>query len=131
MTPVQRRCLDAITGYIAEHGYSPSHEEIGAAIRHRSKCSVGRILRQLRDRGYIRYAPNRSRSIEVLDRPPVPTSVMYAAERLLDSVRSEDLEAGTAVVATDALGALDEAVAEARGRPTGAGAPMADRETRP
>jgi SOS-response transcriptional repressor LexA len=66
LTPRQRELL----AYISERELCPSFDEMRRALGYASKEGVGRILRALEERGYIRRLPNRARAIEVLQRPP-------------------------------------------------------------
>ncbi|MFZ1106767.1 MAG: helix-turn-helix domain-containing protein [Rhodomicrobium sp.] len=52
MTIVQHKVLQFIKEYIAEHGYSPSHEEMAQALdMHTSTTS--RVVSALAQRGYV------------------------------------------------------------------------------
>jgi repressor LexA len=66
LTKRQKEVLDAIAAWIKENGYSPSYEEIGAAVGVTSLATVATHLRYLRDKGYIRYGYNSTRSIEII-----------------------------------------------------------------
>jgi SOS-response transcriptional repressor LexA len=65
-TPRQKDVLDFIRGHIARNGTAPSYDEIAAHIGTRSKASISRIIGQLEERGQIRKAFGRSRSIELV-----------------------------------------------------------------
>ncbi len=68
LTRRQREILDYLTGYISDHGYAPSFEEIAAAMKYGSLATVHEHLTNLERKGAIRRAYNESRSIEVLSR---------------------------------------------------------------
>ncbi len=68
LTRRQRQVLDCITSFIERHEYSPSLEEIGAALGLSSLATVHVHLRNLEQKGLIRRLPNRSRSVEVVSR---------------------------------------------------------------
>ncbi len=69
LTRRQREVLDFVTRFVADKGYSPSLEEIAAAFDLSSVATVHKHVKHLVDKGYLRKAWNRSRSVE-----PVPTS---------------------------------------------------------
>jgi SOS-response transcriptional repressor LexA len=66
LSPNQRKLLDFVDTFIAQHGVSPSYLDIQKALSLRSKASVSRYLTTLKDRGHIDYLPRRARSITVL-----------------------------------------------------------------
>ena len=66
LTVKQRRTLDYIKGYAADHGgLIPSFDEIAAALA-TSKGGAHRLLTQLEERGRIRRMKRRARAIEVI-----------------------------------------------------------------
>jgi len=67
LTRRQREIFDFISGFVAERGYSPSLEEIASAFGLSSVATVHKHVKHLVDKGYLRKAWNRSRSVE-----PVP-----------------------------------------------------------
>ena len=67
LTRRQREIFDFIRSFVAEHGYSPSLEEIGSEFGLRSVATVHKHVQHLVEKGYLRKAWNRSRSVE-----PVP-----------------------------------------------------------
>ena len=60
------QALQYIDGYLAKHGFSPSHTEIRKAIGIESKSHVSRILDALAFRGLIRRLPCKARTIELI-----------------------------------------------------------------
>ncbi len=64
LTRRQREIYDHICAFIAEHGYSPSLEEIGAHFRLASVATVHKHVSQLVEKGWLKKAWNRSRSLE-------------------------------------------------------------------
>jgi repressor LexA len=66
LTKRQREILDYLTDFIHEHGYAPSLEEIGRRFGLSSLATVHKHLTNLQDKGFIRRAWNRSRSVEVV-----------------------------------------------------------------
>ena len=66
LTRRQREILDYLTDFIEEHGYAPSLEEIGQRFGLSSLATVHKHLTNLQDKGFIRRAWNRSRSVELV-----------------------------------------------------------------
>lgn len=66
LTRRQKEILDHIEGFIEEHGYAPSFEEIARAFGFASLATVHEHLSNLERKGYIRKAYNESRSIELV-----------------------------------------------------------------
>ena len=67
LTRRQREIFDYISDFVESRGYSPSLEEIASAFGLSSVATVHKHVRHLVDKGYLRKAWNRSRSVE-----PVP-----------------------------------------------------------
>jgi len=67
LTRRQREIYDFIRDFVAEHGYSPSLEEIGAHFRLSSVATVHKHVQHLVDKRLLRKAWNRSRSIEPVE----------------------------------------------------------------
>ncbi|MBI2834621.1 MAG: transcriptional repressor LexA [Acidobacteria bacterium] len=70
LTKRQREILDYLSEFIQQHGYAPSLEEIGRRFGLSSLATVHKHLTNLQDKGFIRRAWNRSRSVEM-----VPTRI--------------------------------------------------------
>lgn len=70
LTKRQREILDFLNEFIERHGYAPSLEEVGRRFGLSSLATVHKHLTNLQDKGFIRRAWNRSRSVEL-----VPTRV--------------------------------------------------------
>jgi len=68
ITKRQREIYDFIARFVAEHGYSPSFEEIGAGTDLSSLATVHKHVSNLERKGLLKRDYNRSRSIDVL--PP-------------------------------------------------------------
>ena len=66
LTKRQREILDYLAGYIDEHGYAPSFEEIAETMGYASLATVHEHLTNLERKGYIKRAYNESRAIEIL-----------------------------------------------------------------
>src|SRR5512146_921550 len=70
LTKRQREILDYLNEFIQQHGYAPSLEEIGRRFSLSSLATVHKHLTNLQEKGFIKRAWNRSRSVEL-----VPTRV--------------------------------------------------------
>ena len=66
LTRRQREILDYLREFMEEHGYAPSLEEIGRRFGLSSLATVHKHLTNLQEKGFIRRAWNRSRSVELL-----------------------------------------------------------------
>ena len=66
LTKRQREILDYLNEFIQQHGYAPSLEEIGRKFALSSLATVHKHLTNLQEKGFIRRAWNRSRSVELL-----------------------------------------------------------------
>lgn len=65
LTRRQKEVLDFIVGFVEEHGYSPSYEELAGGLKLASVATVHKHIQALESRGYLRRGFNQSRSIEV------------------------------------------------------------------
>ena len=66
LTKRQREILDYLSDFIHQHGYAPSLEEIGRRFGLSSLATVHKHLTNLQEKGFIRRAWNRSRSVELV-----------------------------------------------------------------
>jgi repressor LexA len=66
LTKRQREILDYLNQFIQEHGYAPSLEEIGRRFGLSSLATVHKHLTNLQEKGCIKRAWNRSRSVELI-----------------------------------------------------------------
>ena len=76
LTKRQREILDYLNDFIQQHGYAPSLEEIGRRFGLSSLATVHKHLTNLEEKGFIKRAWNRSRSVEL-----VPTRLGGRAAR--------------------------------------------------
>src|ERR687895_814129 len=58
--------MDFLGEFIEQHGYAPSLEEIGRRFGLSSLATVHKHLTNLQDKGFIKRAWNRSRSVELM-----------------------------------------------------------------
>src|ERR671928_235882 len=66
LTKRQREILDYLNEFIQNHGYAPSLEEIGRRFNLSSLATVHKHLSNLQEKGFVRRAWNRSRSVELV-----------------------------------------------------------------
>ena len=69
LTKRQRQIYDFIAEFVQSNGYSPSFEEIGAALGLSSLATVHKHINNLEAKKLLRRDYNRSRSIDVLPLP--------------------------------------------------------------
>ena len=66
LTKRQREILNYLNEFMEQNGYAPSLEEIGRRFGLSSLATVHKHLTNLQEKGFIRRAWNRSRSVELL-----------------------------------------------------------------
>ena len=71
LTRRQREIYDFIRGFVEDKGYSPSLEEIGEEFGLSSVATVHKHVQHLVEKGFLRKAWNRSRSVEPVETPGV------------------------------------------------------------
>ena len=69
LTAHQKRVLEYLVAFIAEHGIAPSYDQIQAHLGLKSKSSVHRVIHELEERGAIQRLPNRARAITIIANP--------------------------------------------------------------
>ncbi|MCG8589309.1 MAG: transcriptional repressor LexA [Proteobacteria bacterium] len=74
LTRRQRQIYDFISEFVADNGYSPSLEEIGAHFGLSSVATVHKHVQHLVEKGFLTKGWNRSRSVEPV-KPPESRSV--------------------------------------------------------
>ena len=82
LTKRQREILDYLNEFIQQHGYAPSLEEIGRRFGLSSLATVHKHLTNLQEKGFIKRAWNRSRSVEMVPDPHRRPGGRAAAARL-------------------------------------------------
>jgi repressor LexA len=109
--------LDYLGEFIEQHGYAPSLEEIGRRFGLSSLATVHKHLSNLQDKGFIRRAWNRSRSVELVPTRmggralDLPLLGYVAAGAPIEAVVSHE----TVTVPEDFVGARDTYVLRVRG----------------
>jgi len=117
LTKRQREILDYLSDFIQQHGYAPSLEEIGKRFGLSSLATVHKHLTNLQDKGFIRRAWNRSRSVEVVPSRvggrslDVPLLGFVAAGKPIEAITTSE----TISVPEDFVGKHDTYVLRVRG----------------
>jgi repressor LexA len=65
LTKRQKQVLDFIAGFVDEHGYCPSFEEIARGLDLASLATVHKHISVLESKGYLKRGFNQSRSLEL------------------------------------------------------------------
>jgi repressor LexA len=117
LTKRQREILDYLNDFIQKNGYAPSLEEIGKRFGLSSLATVHKHLTNLQEKGFIKRAWNRSRSVEmVLTRTGIralelPLLGFVAAGSPIEAIASNE----TIAVPEDFAGKRDTYVLRVRG----------------
>ena len=117
LTKRQREILDYLNEFIQQHGYAPSLEEIGRRFGLSSLATVHKHLTNLQEKGFIKRAWNRSRSVEMVPTRTggraveLPLLGFVAAGVPIEAVASSE----TIAVPEDLVGKRDTYVLRVRG----------------
>jgi repressor LexA len=65
LTKRQKQVMEFIARFLAEHGYSPSYEEIAAGLELASLATVHKHIKALVAKHYLKCGYNQSRSLEL------------------------------------------------------------------
>ena len=95
LTKRQREIYDFISSFVTEFGYSPSLEEIGNHFGLASVATVHKHVQHLVEKGMVRKAWNRSRSVEPVGSEPDTTSSLpllgtVAAGRPIEAIEDNE-----------------------------------------
>ncbi len=117
LTKRQREILDYLQDFIQQHGYAPSLEEIGRRFGLSSLATVHKHLTNLQEKGFIKRAWNRSRSVEMIPTTSAGRAVdlpllgYVAAGAPIEAVATSE----TIAVPEDLVGRRDTYVLRVRG----------------
>jgi repressor LexA len=117
LTKRQREILDYLNEFIQQHGYAPSLEEVGRRFGLSSLATVHKHLTNLQDKGFIKRAWNRSRSVELVQTRPggraveLPLLGYVAAGAPIEAIATSE----TIAVPEDLVGKRDTYVLRVRG----------------
>ncbi|MFQ5515120.1 MAG: transcriptional repressor LexA [Myxococcota bacterium] len=95
LTRRQKEIYDFIREYLEREGYAPSLEEIGGRFGLSSVATVHKHVQNLVEKGLLRKAWNRSRSLEIVDRKPpaaveIPLMGTVAAGAPIEAIPEPD-----------------------------------------
>ncbi len=93
LTKRQYQVLAFLDSFVRRNGYCPSYDEVRKNLGLASLATVHKHMNTLEGKGFIRRDPNRSRSIEVIDRRPMIEATASRKDtladlRLLDTAQS-------------------------------------------
>lgn len=74
----QRDVLECIRSFITEHHYAPTIAEIGQILGLRSKGTVAKHLKALRDQSLLTWQPDSERTLVITDRAWVALQMLQA-----------------------------------------------------
>lgn len=103
LTRMQSRALAYIECYIAQHGISPTYDEIAAELGLASKSGVNRLVTGLVQRGRIRKLAGRARGIELVGGPD------FHLKRILDAISCSGFIGRDDPIIAEARAAIGEA----------------------
>lgn len=91
LTRKQHELLTFIDGHLKSTGFSPSFEEMKAALNLKSKSGIHRLISALEERGFLRRHHHRARALEVIRMPGdllarTPPAQMQAAASFTPNV---------------------------------------------
>lgn len=66
LTNKQKETLQLLKEYIDKNGYAPTIRELCKIANVNSSCTIYKHLLHLKEKGYIDYVPNKSRTIKIL-----------------------------------------------------------------
>jgi repressor LexA len=75
-TERQRKILDVITSFTAEHGYPPSVREIGERVGLSSSSTIHAHLKALERHGLIQRDPTKPRALRSSNHTPMPDALV-------------------------------------------------------
>lgn len=96
MTSQQKRVLDFVRAYHAEHGRGPTHQAICDALGIKSKGNVAARLRALVDYGFLRRGPDRSGAYVPVEAGHQALANVATSDLLAELQRRESLTASGA-----------------------------------
>ena len=117
LTKRQREILNYLNEFIEDRGYAPSLDEIGRRFGLSSLATVHKHLTNLQEKGFIRRAWNRSRSVELVPTPfggraiDLPLLGYVAAGTPIEAVVTNE----TVTVPEDLVGQRDTYALRVRG----------------
>src|ERR1700722_4754523 len=86
VTQKQRAFLNFIESFVEEHRYSPSYDEIAKGLGLKAISTVHKHMTNLKNKGIIGQAKNKSGSIDVIDESSKSRFVFEGPHHLWDKV---------------------------------------------
>jgi len=93
LTKRQKEILDFLGGFIEEHGYAPSLEEIASHFHLSSPSTVHKHLLNLEGKGFIRRESSRSRALLLSEPSGTPLAEAVALPLLGRIAAGQPIEA--------------------------------------
>lgn len=124
LTRRQKEVLDFIAGFVEEHGYSPSYDEIAQGMHLASLATVHKHIQTLETKQYLRRGFNQSRSLELSpnylrdwkkERPSAPQLEIAIQGRIAAGTPVEAFAPGETVNFTEMLADRDLYALQVRG----------------
>jgi repressor LexA len=97
LTRRQREIYEFIRDFVGAQGYSPSLEEIGARFGLSSVATVHKHVQHLVEKGYLRKAMHRSRSVEPVESPAGPVVALPLLGSVAAGAPIEAVEVGESI----------------------------------
>ena len=97
LTGRQKFILEILKKMIAKNGYPPTVREIGEEAHLSSPATIHFHLKQLEEKGYIKKADNKNRTLEIL----VPNEYLEKDEKIVDVPLLGKVTAGTPIEAIE------------------------------
>ena len=102
LTKRQKQVLDFIAGFVDEHGYCPSYEEIARGLDLASLATVHKHISVLESKNYLKRGFNQSRSLEVAPKylqeqrrpktlPEIPLAGRIAAGLPVETIEQREM----------------------------------------
>lgn len=90
LTPRQAQVLEFINDYLDEHGYPPTVREVASNFGFRSPRAAHDHMKALQKKGFLRSAPGKPRTLEVLTPKGIPLLGHIAAGEPMLAVEESD-----------------------------------------
>lgn len=106
LTPRQKQCLDNIAAVIRNEGHAPSLDDLAGLLCLKSRGGVSRLLRALRERGFVTWTPRRARSLALTSKALLLDVATLPTVRL-SPAKAKEIDA---IVATRNFGSREAVV---------------------
>jgi repressor LexA len=92
LTTQEKKTLQFIRGYLAQHGNAPKFKEIGLAIGVNSQGTIHRYVQSLEDKGYIDRVKGNSRGMNLVELPLVSAPTIPLVGKIAAGLPIEAVE---------------------------------------